>query len=212
MPGSPVRLSGADHLRPVGDRAVLLELDDDRAAHAAAALVRRVGGDGVADVVAGHRTLLVAWHRPPPDPAVLAALAGFEDDEPERPSPRRLSLPVRYDGPDLAHVAALTGLSEEEVIRRHAAARYRVAFVGFAPGFGYLLGGDPRLEVPRREQPRERVPAGSVALAGPYSAVYPSASPGGWQLIGTTQERMFDPRREPPSLVEPGVEVGFAPV
>ena len=116
---------------------------------------------------------------------------------------------MTYDGPDLAAVAEHTGRSPEEVARRHAAASYRVGFIGFAPGFAYLLGGDPQLAVPRRDEPRERVPAGSVALAGAYTAVYPSASPGGWQLIGRTTVRVFDADRRPPALLEPGARVRF---
>ncbi len=93
---------------------------------------------------------------------------------------------MTYDGPDLHAVAAACALSPEEVVRRHRQAQYTAAFIGFAPGFAYLIGGDPRLRPGRRDQPRERVPAGSVAVAGEYTAVYPRASPGGWQLIGRT--------------------------
>ncbi|HYQ75686.1 5-oxoprolinase/urea amidolyase family protein, partial [Cellulomonas sp.] len=120
-------------------------------------------------------------------------------------------IPVRYDGPDLAEVARLTGLDEREVVRRHAAAEYTVAFGGFMPGFAYLTGLDPALHVPRRATPRERVPAGSVAVAGEFAAVYPAATPGGWMLLGTCDVPLFDVDRDPPALLRPGARVRFVP-
>ena len=116
---------------------------------------------------------------------------------------------MRYDGPDLDEVARLTALSPEEVAARHLNAEYVVGFLGFAPGFAYLLGGDERLHVARRAEPRERVPAGSVALAGPYSGIYPRESPGGWQLIGSTTAILFDATRDPPALLVAGDRVRF---
>ncbi|MCP3426914.1 urea amidolyase family protein [Rothia sp. AR01] len=121
-------------------------------------------------------------------------------------------IPVRYDGEDLAEVAALTGLSPEEVVARHVAPRYTVAFTGFAPGFAYLSGGDTALTVPRRSTPRPRIPAGSVGLAGAFSGVYPRESPGGWQLIGRTGHRMWDLGREQPAALLPGAAVRFEAV
>ncbi|GAA3308229.1 hypothetical protein GCM10020295_69690 [Streptomyces cinereospinus] len=123
-----------------------------------------------------------------------------------------VELPVRYDGPDLADVAALWGVSEPEVARIHAGTEFRVAFCGFAPGFGYLTGLPPHCHVPRRATPRTAVPAGSVALAGPYTGVYPHASPGGWQLIGSTDAVLWDPARVPAALLSPGTRVRFVPV
>jgi KipI family sensor histidine kinase inhibitor len=120
-----------------------------------------------------------------------------------------LEIPVTYDGPDLADVARLTGLGEREVVEAHTGSTWRVAFGGFAPGFGYLVGGDPRLEVPRREESRTTVPAGAVGLAGTFSGVYPRESPGGWQLIGTTSAPMWDLDRDPPALLVPGAVVRF---
>jgi len=200
-------------IRRVGDRGLLVELAGHDEVHRVAAAARERFGDVLADVVAGHRTVLLAWAAPPADLAVAEALVDAAPAAPPAasPSPDPLTVPVVYDGPDLDAVAAHCGLSREEVARRHAAASYRVAFVGFAPGFGYLVGGDPALHVRRRDEPRERVPAGAVALAGEYSAVYPSASPGGWQLVGRTDLRMFDPAREPPALLEPGSAVRFRP-
>ena len=119
---------------------------------------------------------------------------------------------MRYDGADLAEVAAMTGLDPAEVVRAHTSTLWRVAFGGFVPGFGYLVGGDPRLHVPRRESPRTRVPAGSVALAGEFTGVYPRASPGGWQLIGTTDAVLWDPDRSPPAVLTPGTRVRFVDI
>jgi KipI family sensor histidine kinase inhibitor len=116
---------------------------------------------------------------------------------------------VSYDGPDLAEVAALTGLSEDEVVAAHTATAWTVGFGGFAPGFAYLTGGDPRLHVPRRATPRTEVPAGSVGLAGDFSGVYPRSSPGGWQLIGHTDVDLFDVDRNPPALLQPSMRVRF---
>lgn len=191
--------------RRAGDRALLVEVDDNAAALRLAAELR--GRDGVVDVVPGHRTVLVTWE-PGAEPPSLDAPP---DASAASDAARVVEVPVAYDGPDLAAVARLTAFSPEEVAARHAAAGYVVGFVGFAPGFAYLLGGDARLHVPRLEVPRERVPAGSVAVAGPYSAVYPRESPGGWRLLGRTELRLFDPRRDPPALLAPGDRVRFAP-
>jgi len=121
-------------------------------------------------------------------------------------------IPVVYDGADLAEVAELTGLSEQEVVARHAAGEYEVGWLGFSPGFAYLTGLDPALHVPRLDSPRTSVPAGSVAIAGPLAAVYPAASPGGWRLLGRTTARLWDPAREPPAALGPGRRVRFRPV
>jgi KipI family sensor histidine kinase inhibitor len=118
-------------------------------------------------------------------------------------------VPTVYDGADLDEVAQLTGLSVGEVIEAHTATRWRVAFSGFAPGFGYLSGGDSRLKVPRRGEPRTRVPAGSVGLAGEFTGVYPRESPGGWQLLGRTELTTWDEARQPPALMTPGRVVRF---
>jgi KipI family sensor histidine kinase inhibitor len=123
-----------------------------------------------------------------------------------------VEIEVVYDGPDLDEVARLTGMSAEEVVAAHTGTLWRVGFGGFAPGFAYLVGGDSRLEVPRRAEPRTKVPAGSVGLAGEFSGVYPRESPGGWQLIGRISEdqaALWDVSRDPPALLVPGMWVQF---
>ncbi len=187
--------------RPAGDRAELIELDDNAAAVRLAHSLRAQGA--YADVVVGHRTVLAVWEHERPE---LDLEAAFADEGPE---PKRIELTVRYDGPDLEEVARLTRLSPEEVVRRHTGVEQVVAFLGFQPGFAYLVGGDERLHVPRLDEPRTLVPAGSVAIAGPYSGVYPRASPGGWRLLGSTTTAMFDPAGESPALLAPGDRVGF---
>ncbi|PRX92495.1 KipI family sensor histidine kinase inhibitor [Allonocardiopsis opalescens] len=193
-----------------GDSAVLVELADlDEVLGCYAALVERPPPH-VVDLVPAARTVLV---RVRPGPGVLAevraALAGLRPRAGARADGGLVEVPVHYDGADLADVAELTGLSEAEVVAAHTGREWRVAFCGFAPGFGYLVGGDPRLKVPRREQSRVRVPAGSVALAGEFSGVYPRSSPGGWQLLGRTELAVWDPGREPAALLAPGVRVRF---
>lgn len=126
-----------------------------------------------------------------------------------------IEVPVRYggdDGPDLAIVAEHAGLTTADVVELHAGARYRVLFLGFAPGFGYLGGVPEAIATPRRSSPRDRVPAGSVGIAGRQSAIYPRSMPGGWQLIGRTDLVLFDPARSEPALLRPGATVRFVPV
>lgn len=197
-------------LRPVGERGLLVCVPDNAHAQRLAAHVRARLGAELEEIVPGHETVLLVGRRARPDRSVLAGCPG--SGEAERAGPAALQLDVRYDGEDLAAIAADCGLSPEEVVRRHAAARYTVAFLGFAPGFAYLIGGDSQLRPPRLASPRERVPAGAVAVAGEYSAVYPRSSPGGWRLIGHTEAVMFDASREPPALAAPGMGVRFRAV
>jgi KipI family sensor histidine kinase inhibitor len=195
-----------------GDRALLLELSDTAAV---VAWTDAVGGaelPGVADLVPAAETLLVVVDERADLGAVRKGLLGLEVDESGATGHEdgdELEIPVTYDGPDLADVADLTGLSEREVVEAHTGTTWRVAFGGFAPGFGYLVGGDARLEVPRRDSSRTKVPAGAVGLAGTFSGVYPRESPGGWQLIGTTTAPMWDLDRDPPALLVPGAVVRF---
>jgi KipI family sensor histidine kinase inhibitor len=142
----------------------------------------------------------------------IARVAAAPAGEAAEPPPSHLvPIPVRYDGPDLSGVAERTGLSPDEVIRRHAAPEYRVYLLGFAPGFAYLGDLDPALVLPRRSSPRTRVPAGSVAIAGAQTAVYPLPTPGGWHLIGSTPLVLFDPSRDPAALLRVGDRVRFVP-
>ncbi len=130
-------------------------------------------------------------------------------------APRLVEIPVAYGGefgPDLAEVARLTGLPEDAVVRRHAAPTYDVCFIGFTAGFPYLSGLDPSLATPRLAFPRKRVPAGSVAIGGAQTGIYPLASPGGWRLIGRTPLSIFDPDREPVALLRAGDRARFIPV
>jgi len=192
-------------VRDAGEHGVLFELPDNAAA---VRVARELASQaGLIDVVPGHRTVLVTWDDEPPELIELAEAALRDDQAAAKGS--SVEIPVRYDGPDLKEVAASTRLSPEEVAARHMAAEYAVGFLGFAPGFAYLLGGDERLQVERRAEPRALVPAGSVALAGPYSGIYPRESPGGWQLIGSTSTVLFDATRDPPALLSPGDRVRF---
>lgn len=165
---------------------------------------------GIVERVPGARTVLVRY-----DPLrtsadrLAAVLEATTADAEHRMSAREIVVPVLYDGADLPEVAEMLGVSPEELVRRHLAAEWRVAFSGFAPGFGYAVSGDPLFDVPRRSSPRTRVPAGSVGLAGPFTGVYPRESPGGWQLIGRTDAVMWDLDRDPPALLSPGTLVRF---
>jgi KipI family sensor histidine kinase inhibitor len=196
-----------------GREAVLAEVDDLDAALALYAALRSAALPGVVDLVPAARTVLIRIDPAVTSPAaVREAVADLPVDTRRRALGGTVEIPVRYDGPDLAEVAERTGLSPDEVVALHTGARWTVAFAGFVPGFGYLTGGDPRLDVPRRDSPRTRIPAGSVALAGRFTGVYPSDSPGGWQLIGSTSRRMWDLDRPEPALLVPGVEVIFKAV
>ncbi|GAA4116346.1 allophanate hydrolase subunit 1 [Knoellia locipacati] len=208
-------------LLPMGECAWLVETDD---LESVLALESTLGGlvedgDGpwgeVDDLVPAARTLLVVA-RATTDLTALAhairAAATDADATTPRPASRVVEVPVRYDGPDLDAVAAQTGLTAAEVVSAHTGTPWRVAFGGFAPGFAYLVGGDPRLVVPRHTEPRTRVPAGAVGLAGEFSGIYPRESPGGWQLLGTTDLVLWDPDRDPPALLTPGTTVRFVEV
>jgi len=196
-----------------GREALLVEVDDLDQALALYAALRAAALPGVVDLVPAARTVLIRLDPAVTSPAAVEkATAGLHLDGTRRADRGTVEIPVRYDGPDLAEVAERTGLSQDEVITLHTGSRWTVAFAGFVPGFGYLTGGDPRLDVPRRDSPRTRIPAGSVGLAGRFSGVYPSDSPGGWQLIGSTTQRMWDLNRPEPALLVPGVEVIFKAV
>jgi KipI family sensor histidine kinase inhibitor len=199
---------------PVGEHALLVELDSGEEAEAlhAELLRRRAAGalPGVGEIVPAARTVLLDGLA---EPRRFAERLSGWPVPPLRPdAAEAVEIPVRYDGLDLAEVAALWGVTEESVVRIHSGAEFRVAFCGFAPGFGYLTGLPERYAVPRRATPRTAVPAGSVGLAGPYTGVYPRSSPGGWQLIGTTDAVLWDQDRESAALLAPGTRVRFVPV
>jgi KipI family sensor histidine kinase inhibitor len=194
-------------LRAAGEHAVLIELGDNARVRRAARGLESL--DGLVDVVPAHTTVLVtSRHSIDRDALVAAVESALEEEAAELPA-REVEIPVDYAGPDLDEVARLTGLSPADVVARHCASEYVVGFLGFAPGFAYLLGGDEGLHVARRAEPRTRVPAGSVAVAGPYSGIYPRESPGGWRILGRTTVTLFDPARAEPALLAPGDRVRF---
>jgi KipI family sensor histidine kinase inhibitor len=207
-------------IRAAGDAALLIDTESEADGIAPAQLAAAIGAvrlPGVIDIIPGDRTVLVVTE---PGSWRLSELTVRLSEVPELrettevglKSPEPHEIPVRYDGPDLAAVAELTGLTVSEVIDVHAGAAYTVGWLGFSPGFGYLRGLDPALHVPRLAVPRIQVPEGSVAIAGPVTAVYPSASPGGWRLLGRTSVRLWDPDRDPPAVLAPGMRVRFRPV
>ncbi|GAA3986318.1 allophanate hydrolase subunit 1 [Allokutzneria multivorans] len=193
-----------------GRDAALVELsglDEVLGLHAA---LRAEEPNWLVELVPAATTLLVRFDRAltTMDKAV-EHVAALEHSTVDGNDLGEVVIPVRYDGEDLADVASRAGMTEAEVIERHARARYTVAFCGFAPGFGYLTGLDRALWLPRRETPRTRVPAGSIALADQYAGVYPRSSPGGWHILGSTDLAVWDVDRDPPALLVPGTPVRF---
>jgi KipI family sensor histidine kinase inhibitor len=191
-------------LLPYGPRAVLAEFDTLDEVMANAASWRAAELPGVVDVVPAARTVLVA-HDGTLDTTVLRAVPAGAP----LPLGELVVVPVRYDGDDLAAVAAACAMSVDDVVAVHSSTEYTCAFCGFLAGFGYLVGLDPRLVLPRRATPRTRVPRGSVALASTFTGVYPAESPGGWHLLGHTDLPMWDERRDPPATLPPGTRVRF---
>jgi KipI family sensor histidine kinase inhibitor len=198
-------------VRVAGERGLLVEVEDLETVHRLHAALRELDPPGVVELVPGYRTVLIVA-----DPGqaealdeLAARLPHLELPPAEAAAGATVEIPVSYDGEDLPEVAGLTGLEADEVVRRHTAPEYTVAFLGFSPGFPYLVGLDPALQVPRRDTPRTSIPAGSVGLAGNQTGIYPTASPGGWQLIGHTDVTLFDPARDPPALLAPGTHLRF---
>ncbi|MGK8502509.1 5-oxoprolinase subunit B family protein [Nocardia asiatica] len=217
------RQAAEEAVRAAGDRALLVTPQQrDLVAQLVTALRDRPV-PGVQDLLPAAETVLLTLDSPRAGEAVRHALTtllislhaeqpagvsrGTLPDSAFRAEP--VSVPVRYDGADLDEVARLLELTTAEVIAAHTGTVWRCAFVGFAPGFGYLESPDGRLSVPRRAQARTAIPAGAVALAGGYSAVYPRSTPGGWQLIGSTDLRMWDVERDPPAVIRAGATVRF---
>lgn len=198
---------------PCGDTALLVEVADLPEVWALTAALGRAGLAGVLDVVPAARTVLVLTEPGVDLGSVRRSILDLPlDPAAGAPQERPIRIPVVYDGPDLEEIGRHTGLGADGVIDAHTGSCWRVAFGGFAPGFAYLVGGDERLRVPRRDEPRTSVPTGSVGLAGAYSGVYPRASPGGWQLLGRTDLILWDAERDPPALLRPGAEVRFVAV
>lgn len=193
--------------------ALLVELDDLPQTLALLASLRAEPVAGIEEIVPAARTLLLRFAPAQLSRAQLIERLGQRSltATVER-ADTLIEIPVDYQGEDLDEVARLIGLSRDEVIAAHTGGDYTVAFTGFAPGFAYLSGGDARLNVPRRSSPRIRIPAGAVGLAGPFSGVYPQASPGGWQIIGVTATSMWDLRCDVPALLQPGFRVRFVDV
>lgn len=200
-------------LMPAGDTALLVELADLDEVLSLYARLDEDLPDGVVDLVPAATTLLLTIDPRVTDVEGLARrVSGITVGSHERATTGEVEIPVVYDGEDLAEVGRITGLGERGVVEAHTASTWTVAFCGFAPGFGYMVGGDERLHVPRRDNPRTRVPAGSVAIAGEFASVYPRESPGGWQLIGRTALEVWDIGREPPALLVPGTTVRYVEV
>lgn len=201
---------------PCGPGALLVEVTDAAEATGLHAWLTANPLDGVRAVVPAARTVLIEAD---PD-----AVTGVRDHvarfgpavnadamQASSAAAEVVEIPVVYDGDDLDAVAAARGMSIGEVVRRHTDPVYTAAFCGFSPGFAYLIGGDPELRLPRRGAPRTRVPAGSVAIGGSFSAVYPSPSPGGWHLLGRATVDVWNVERDPPALIAPGSRVRFRP-
>ncbi len=225
------------HIRRMGESALLAEVPDARAAVELYGRLRVDTPEWVVELVPAACTVLLvfdcerigasqagawlaataAWARgarstsrhesEPPAPASVAADPRTRSGAVSPSEP--VEILARYDGPDLGEVAALLGIGVDEVVHRHTGQLWTSAFIGFAPGFAYLMGEHEPLTVPRRETPRTAVPAGSIALAAGFCGIYPRASPGGWHLIGTTEARLWDVGRAQPALLAPGTRVRF---
>ncbi|AEK73956.1 allophanate hydrolase subunit 1 [Thermococcus sp. 4557] len=209
-------------IKPLGDSALLVSfgevIDEEVNArvHAIADAVERADFEWVVEAVPAYSTVYVFY-----DPLkasfseVKAAIEPLLQVPPESFKGRLVEIPVVYGGqygPDIGFVAEHNGLTVDDVIEIHSKPTYRVYFLGFLPGFAYLGGMDERIATPRLEKPRLKVPAGSVGIAGKQTGIYPLESPGGWRLIGRTPLRLFNPGREPPTLIRPGDLVKFVPI
>jgi KipI family sensor histidine kinase inhibitor len=205
-------LSVTDTVLDYGDQALLLQFDNTTDVLAWAAALREAALPGVLDIVPASRTVLLKLDGPRQQSAVRRQLRALRVDAGPVATAQAedtMVIDVVYDGADLTEVADRTGLTTAQVINAHTATPWQVGFGGFAPGFAYLIGGDQRLAVPRRSEPRSAVPAGAVGLAGEFTGIYPRRSPGGWQLIGHTDVVLWDIDRPNPALLMPGMWVQF---
>jgi KipI family sensor histidine kinase inhibitor len=214
-------------IAPLGDSALLVTFGDRidpglnaRAHDLAAAMDRlRAGGQRFGRAVPAYASVLVPFDPVALDPAdARRIVAGLIDEAPPvartREAGAHVEIPVRYggnDGPDLADIAALNDLSQDDVVELHAGTEYRVYFLGFAPGFAYMGPVPAQIATPRLDAPRQRIPAGSVGIAGEQTGVYPFELPGGWRIIGRTDVPMWDLERDSPALLRAGDRVRFVP-
>lgn len=198
---------------PIGPRTLMVEMEDLDQTLALFDALQADPVPGIAEIIPAARTLMIRTATGCPADAMLAgAILSRQPAKGTKPQPREtetVELPMTYDGEDLGDVARHLGMTEAELIEAHQQVTWQVAFCGFAPGFAYMTGDDPRFDLPRRTSPRTRIPAGSVALAGRFCGVYPQDSPGGWQLVGRTTVPMWDLSRDPPAFLRPGMRCRF---
>ena len=224
--GPRVASAMAPSVEALGDAALLVRLGEaidpalNRSVYALAACLQATRPREVLDIVPAYASVAVVF-APGRDPQAARARVGawiaravdaWSGAPPSaggNVAGDPIEITVHYDGPDLEEIAAHAGMDVQELLRRHVAATYTVAMLGFAPGFPYLLGMDPALAMPRRPTPRAEVPAGSVGIADAQTGIYPQASPGGWRLLGRTDARLFTPDADPPTLLRPGDRVRF---
>jgi len=201
----------ADPVLDYGDQALLLQFDSTAEVLAWTEALRNASLRGVVDIIPAARTVLLKLDSPDRQAPIRSRLRTLDvaPGTAATTSAEPTVIDVVYDGADLAEVAELTGMTTVQVVAAHTADPWTVGFCGFAPGFAYLTGGDPRLVVPRRSEPRPSVPAGAVGLAGEFTGIYPRRSPGGWQLIGHTDAALWDIDRPDPALLTPGMRVQF---
>ena len=193
----------------MGEAALLVETEDAAQAQGLRRALLELAVPGLRELVPGQASLLISADPLETDLDALAARLPYVFAAAQPPKVREHEFLTDYSGEDLAAVAKLAGLEPSEVVRRHTAATYEVAFLGFAPGFAYLTGVDPVLRLPRRTEPRTRVLAGSVAIADQFTGIYPQTSPGGWHILGRCDVTLFDAARAAPALLSPGDRVRF---
>ncbi len=209
-------------IEPASDHSLLISVGESISETAHRDIVRLFellrGMEGVRNLHPGYASILISYdplRRHPADLAREVRERAARVDTAPLQEARTVEIPVRYggeSGPDLADVAAHCGLTPERVVELHSGAGYLVYFLGFSPGFPYLGGMPQQIAVPRLESPRKQVPAGSVAIGGSQTGVYPLASPGGWRIIGQTPLKLFDPAHDPPALLRMGDRVRFVPL